>query len=439
MTSAASAICGTHLGETNDVASIAGSPASVSMSISATLTSVGHHRFLVLQAVARTDLAKAHDTRRSAKGSSCEGFFTCVGRPRNASCAPTAAPVFRLAGAGVHASSSSTRSAPSPTRSPTAKWTATTRRRRARRSCAPFSSPRARPAPRLFRPKSPGFTMTATTVPDIGAVRCPACSASSPACASGSTRDSRARAPGEKHVPNVAVAYDVRGVSRLDIGVHRRVAPRRTAARRACRRAPSAPRRRRRTRRTRPSCGLTVTVRCPRPSSNVNGDPVRRRAIPPRIGSVPRRMRIGSTGGRRAGSVARSPDIRRAPRRSTRDPARHWPAQAARRDARRSVPCRGVRRRMRACATTRSRNATLVRDAGHFALRRRAQQLRGARTLAVFAPRDHLREQRIVEGVTSSPSRKPVSTRTLAARGRHPPDATIRPIDGRKPRSGSSA
>ena len=41
ITSAASAICGTHFGDTNDVASIAGRPASVSMSISATLTSVG--------------------------------------------------------------------------------------------------------------------------------------------------------------------------------------------------------------------------------------------------------------------------------------------------------------------------------------------------------------------------------------------------------------
>src|SRR5215468_4855867 len=41
MTSAASAICGTHLGETNAVASTAGKPASESWSISAILVSVG--------------------------------------------------------------------------------------------------------------------------------------------------------------------------------------------------------------------------------------------------------------------------------------------------------------------------------------------------------------------------------------------------------------
>ncbi len=41
ITSAASAICGTHLGETKDVASIDGTPASASASISATFTSVG--------------------------------------------------------------------------------------------------------------------------------------------------------------------------------------------------------------------------------------------------------------------------------------------------------------------------------------------------------------------------------------------------------------
>ena len=41
ITSAASAICGTHFGDTNDVASIAGTPASASVSISATFTSVG--------------------------------------------------------------------------------------------------------------------------------------------------------------------------------------------------------------------------------------------------------------------------------------------------------------------------------------------------------------------------------------------------------------
>ena len=34
---------------------------------------------------------------------------------------------------------------------------------------------------------SPALTITATTVPDIGAVRCPPCASSSPACASGST------------------------------------------------------------------------------------------------------------------------------------------------------------------------------------------------------------------------------------------------------------
>src|SRR5215831_7938925 len=41
MTAAASAICGTHFGETKLVASIAGRPASVSRSIRPTLTSVG--------------------------------------------------------------------------------------------------------------------------------------------------------------------------------------------------------------------------------------------------------------------------------------------------------------------------------------------------------------------------------------------------------------
>src|SRR5215467_5195728 len=41
ITSAASAICGTHLGETNAVASMAGKPASESRSISAILVSVG--------------------------------------------------------------------------------------------------------------------------------------------------------------------------------------------------------------------------------------------------------------------------------------------------------------------------------------------------------------------------------------------------------------
>ena len=41
MTSAASAICGTHFRETKAVASIAGNPAAVSASISATLASVG--------------------------------------------------------------------------------------------------------------------------------------------------------------------------------------------------------------------------------------------------------------------------------------------------------------------------------------------------------------------------------------------------------------
>src|SRR5262245_2649242 len=41
MTSAASAICGTHFGDTKLVASIDGTPASASASISATLTSVG--------------------------------------------------------------------------------------------------------------------------------------------------------------------------------------------------------------------------------------------------------------------------------------------------------------------------------------------------------------------------------------------------------------
>ena len=41
ITSAASAICGTHLGETNAVASIAGKPASARASISATFASVG--------------------------------------------------------------------------------------------------------------------------------------------------------------------------------------------------------------------------------------------------------------------------------------------------------------------------------------------------------------------------------------------------------------
>ena len=60
ITSAASAICGTHFGETNDVASIAGKPASVSASISATLTSVGTGCRLVLQPVARTDLDQAN-------------------------------------------------------------------------------------------------------------------------------------------------------------------------------------------------------------------------------------------------------------------------------------------------------------------------------------------------------------------------------------------
>ena len=40
-TSAWSAICGTHFGETNAVASTAGSPASASRSISSTLTAVG--------------------------------------------------------------------------------------------------------------------------------------------------------------------------------------------------------------------------------------------------------------------------------------------------------------------------------------------------------------------------------------------------------------
>ena len=67
--SAASAICGTHFGETNAVASIAGKPASVSRSISATLTSVGHHRLLVLQAVARADFDQA-DARRQLRGDS---------------------------------------------------------------------------------------------------------------------------------------------------------------------------------------------------------------------------------------------------------------------------------------------------------------------------------------------------------------------------------
>src|SRR4030095_10469980 len=41
ITSAASAICGTHFGETNAVASIARNPASVSASIKATFSSVG--------------------------------------------------------------------------------------------------------------------------------------------------------------------------------------------------------------------------------------------------------------------------------------------------------------------------------------------------------------------------------------------------------------
>ncbi len=59
ITSAASAICGTHFGDTNDAASIAGRPASVRRSMSATLTSVAIGLLLVLQPVARADLDDA--------------------------------------------------------------------------------------------------------------------------------------------------------------------------------------------------------------------------------------------------------------------------------------------------------------------------------------------------------------------------------------------
>ncbi|MCY1540165.1 hypothetical protein D9M68_757870 [compost metagenome] len=45
ITSAPSAICGTHLGETNEAASILTKPASVSWLTSATLTSVGTMAF----------------------------------------------------------------------------------------------------------------------------------------------------------------------------------------------------------------------------------------------------------------------------------------------------------------------------------------------------------------------------------------------------------
>jgi len=64
ITSAASAICGTHVGDTNDVVSIAGQPAAVSMSISATLVSGRYHRVLVLQAVPGPDLDEAHALRQ---------------------------------------------------------------------------------------------------------------------------------------------------------------------------------------------------------------------------------------------------------------------------------------------------------------------------------------------------------------------------------------
>ena len=75
ITSAASAICGTHFGDTNDVASIAGKPASASASISATLTSVGTMRLLVLQAVARTDVDEADRWRQ-------RGVRSCVQYPQ---------------------------------------------------------------------------------------------------------------------------------------------------------------------------------------------------------------------------------------------------------------------------------------------------------------------------------------------------------------------
>ena len=55
ITAVLSAICGTHFGETNEVASMTRSPASARRSISSILVAVGTILLLVLQPVARAD------------------------------------------------------------------------------------------------------------------------------------------------------------------------------------------------------------------------------------------------------------------------------------------------------------------------------------------------------------------------------------------------
>jgi hypothetical protein len=69
ITVALSAICHTHFGETNEVASMARKPASAKRSISSILPSVGTTAFFVLQPVARADfddldLGRHHGRKR---------------------------------------------------------------------------------------------------------------------------------------------------------------------------------------------------------------------------------------------------------------------------------------------------------------------------------------------------------------------------------------
>ena len=251
-------------------------------------------------------------------------------------------------------------------------------------------------------------------------------------------RQARARSRRE-NVQHVTVADHARGEARLDIGC--------TAALRRDEQPPVA-----RVGAHRPRLDVAaerdgpVVIRLdghrtlPRRVGEREGDPVRRRAVPPRIGSVPRRMRIGGAA-RDDARAARSMRLIFGERRGDRARVRRSTRRRKQRVAmpRRSVPCRRVPDANASCATTRSRNATLVATPTTSHCAERVAAARRARAARSSPHDDQLREHRIVvRADVVARAHAGVDAHAVAAR---PASASARcvPIDGRKPRSGSSA